>query len=204
MTPLASYFFALMVWLSPIAAAVEHTKEPAAVETVEARADRYRGIAVALDEVVSDPAERSVFQGPDGRARTGVLLLALSWMESGFRADVDHGVGPAARGGAADSCLMQVRIGSGRTGEGWNHEDLTTDRTKCFRAGLHLVRQSYGACRGLPPEQRLTAYAAGTCSSRPGQEKSKARIAVARRLLAHAAPPAGVEPATFTTTSPTP
>lgn len=189
--PLTAWLYALMLWLHPPAAAVARTHLPAARETVAEREARYWAIAEAVATVVSDPAERPVFAGPEGRARTAALLLGISYLESGWRRDVDLGLGPHARGGGVDACFLQIRVGRGRTREGWTADELVTDRTKCVRAALRLVRASYGACRGLPREHALTAFAAGRCDSERGQRASAARIAVARRLLEHA-PPARV------------
>ncbi len=175
---LATWFYALMIATSP-------PDRYHAGETAAERDARYHEIARDLATVVEDPAEAPVFGGPQGRARTGALLLGLSYVESGWRKDVDEG---AKRGPAGDSCLLQLNIGRGHTREGWSHADLTGDRTKCFRAGLHLARMSYGACGSSPAEDRLAAYATGRCDSEKGKLLSRARVAVARRMLARGTP----------------
>jgi hypothetical protein len=90
-------------------------------------------------------------------------MISDAYHESGFRRDVDLGLGPLARGSGLDSCLMQIRIGHGKTEEGWSHSELVADREKCFRVGLRLLRRSIGACRELPPLDWLSAYARGQC-----------------------------------------
>jgi hypothetical protein len=96
--------------------------------------------------------------------------------------------------------MMQIRLGRGETtAEGWTWQELVADREKCFRAGLRIARRSFSACRSLPIEHRLSAYATGSCSfpmtdgivrSTPvGHTKSASRIAVARKLLARLALP---------------
>ena len=107
-----------------------------------------------------------------------MVLLSLAYFESGFRRDVDLGLGQFARGSGVDSCLMQIRVGSGATAEGWPHADLVGDRKKCFRAGLHLVRQSFHACRKLPREDWLGAYTSGTCRIKEPYSRQRMRRAL--------------------------
>lgn len=123
---------------------------------------RYVAIAAAALEAA---------KGDEGAA---TLLLGFSWMESGWRRDVDLGVGPLARGGGRDSCLMQLRA----TDE--EHAWLVKDRVLCFRAGLVRLRQSAGACRRNSPDERWAAYTAGRCGA--GLVASRARAAAVRRV----------------------
>lgn len=197
-TAVVAWLMALMISHSPPdrgAAAGRFVKD--AVETTEERIERYRGIAEAVAKVSFDEEEKPAFGGKNGRYATATLLLGLSWMESGWRKDVDLGLGKEARGGGMDTCLMQIRLGRNETtAEGWTWQDLVQDREKCFRSGLRIVRRSMAACRELPVEYRLSAYAMGTCAvsaymlhlseGRPlldGHKKSAARIAVARKLM---------------------
>lgn len=194
MEPIITWLVALMVLLSPPdRGAAAGRFVPDARETTEERLERYRGIATAVAAVAFDPAEPAAFGGASGRHATATLLLGLSWMESGWRRDVDLGRGKEARGGGMDSCLMQIRLGKGETTrEGWDWQELVGDREKCFRAGLRIVRRSMAACRELPLEHRLSAYATGSCHASllrepgrmaPGWQKSAARMAVGRRLF---------------------
>jgi hypothetical protein len=145
-----------------------------AVETPDAGRARYEEIARAAVQVAYDPETRPVFGGPRGRAATVALLLSIAYHESGYRRDVDLGIGKLARGSGKDSCLVQIRVGSGRTPQGWTHEDLVKDREKCFRAGLALIRKSFGACRKLDPLDRLSAYTRGRCVA--NERLSRSRI----------------------------
>jgi hypothetical protein len=123
--------------------------------------ERYKSIASDIEAVAYDPAEEPVVAGPEGRARTALLLASTAYDESYFRADVDDG---RARGDAGRSvCLAQVWVGSGRTYEGWNAADLIADRQKCFRAALHIVRGSLFWCRSLSGGDRLGGYTHGKC-----------------------------------------
>lgn len=159
-------------------------------ESPEAGEARYQGIATAIDEVVSDPAEPPLFGGRQGRAHTAMLLAAISWHESGWRRDVDLGVGPFARGDHGRSCsLFQFQLGAqGRTIEGWNCVELVSDRAKAARAALHMVRRSQAACPGAPSRAMLATYASGSCTG--GLDESKAMVDTARRWLARHPPPA--------------
>lgn len=151
-----------------------------AVETPEEGRARYHEIARAAAQVAYDPALRPVYGGPYGRAETMVLLLSIASYESGFRRDVDLGLGKLSRGSGIDSCLLQIRVGSGKTHEGWTHEDLVSDREKCFRAGLALIRKSFGACKKHDELDRLSAYARGRCID--NDKVSRVRIRRARRV----------------------
>jgi hypothetical protein len=127
----------------------------------EADRARYTEIASDLAAVVYDPAEQPLFPGSDGRARTALLLASIAAHESTFRVDVEDG---RARGdGGTSWCFMQLHIGSGKTVEGWTGQDVTQDRKLCFRAGLHIARESFRMCNGFPENEILSAYASGQC-----------------------------------------
>jgi hypothetical protein len=160
MDPIVSWALAIMLaWAPPGRSAIRD-----AVETPEAGAGRYAEIARDAVRVAFDPEERPLVAGPRARSQSLAVLLAVAYHESGFRRDVDLGLGPLARGSGSDSCLMQIRVGRAATSEGWSHADLVADRTKCFRAGFRLLRRSIGACRHLPPLDWLSAYARGRCA----------------------------------------
>lgn len=138
-------------------------------ETRQERTERYEDIARAVLEVSFDPEERPLFTGPRGRAHTALMLVAVAHHESGFARDVD--VGPCYRGGnlrarcdgGNSACMVQIRIGSGTTREGWTQADLFADRSKCFRAGLHMLRRAH--CSQNPQASQWVAYASGSCSN---------------------------------------
>jgi len=122
--------------------------------------DRYRRIAADIDTVTTDPQETPAFDGPDGRARTALLLASTAYDESLFRADVDDG---RARGDHGRSvCVMQVWV-ERRTREGWTREDLVADRRKCVRAALHILLASLAWCHALDGGDRLGGYTHGRC-----------------------------------------
>lgn len=83
-----------------------------ALETPEEGKKRYEEIAQALISVVFDPNEKPIFGGQYGRSKTLALLLSVAYFESGYRKDVDLGLGPLARGDNGQSwCMMQVMLG---------------------------------------------------------------------------------------------
>ncbi|WP_437798708.1 hypothetical protein [Sorangium sp. So ce693] len=159
----------MMTWAPPGKSFIKD-----AVETPEEGRARYHEIARAAAKVAYDPALKPLFGGPRGRAETMALLLSIAYFESGYRRDVDLGIGKLARGSGLDSCLLQVRVGAGKTREGWSHADLVGDREKCFRAGLALIKGSFGACRKQEPRDRLSAYTRGRCID--NDKHSRARI----------------------------
>jgi len=161
---------------------------PGAVETKEEGEQRYAEIARAVVEVAYDPTEAALFGGKQGRARTAMLLASVAFFESGYRRDVDLGVGRWARGDSgASHCLMQVNIGKNKTAEGWNGPELVASRDKCFRAGLHVLAASMRACRSLPAVDRLAAYVSGRCV--PGLPGARSRMEFAMRSFAQRPPP---------------
>jgi hypothetical protein len=122
---------------------------------------RYTEIASDLAAVVYDPDEQPLFSGDDGRAKTALLLASIAAHESTFREDVENG---KSRGdGGTSWCFMQLHIGSGKTVEGWSGADVTSDRRLCFRAGLHVARESFRMCKAFPVIEKLSAYASGQC-----------------------------------------
>ena len=172
----------LIVWLT--IAMLAWSPPPAcspggSISLYGAETNRYARIAwVALD-VAYDPAEKPLFEGPKGRAKTALQLLAIAGFESSYREDVQMGV---KRGKSGDACLMQVIIPSRLTPgfkrfrmqltsltykwipfnspeEGLTADDLVgTDAHNCFRAGLHIARESFQICHDL------SMYTNGKCN----------------------------------------
>lgn len=146
-----------------------------AQETREEALVRYGEIADNLLAAVYDPDIKPLFSGSLGRARTISLMLGVMFWETGFRRDVDLGLGKHARGDNGRSwCLMQINLGSGKTALGYTGEDLVKNRRICFQEGLRVIRGSFSACRQLPLEHRLSAYASGSCDK--GRDKSRQRV----------------------------
>ncbi len=188
MNAMTEWLLAMLVAAAPPERAATEEAFPGWAETAEERKARYQAIADDAHAVVFDKATRPLFGGPHGRARTGALLLAVAYHESGLKKDVD--VGPCYRGKSGKStrcdsgrsaCLMQIKVADGKTPEGWTQADLFADRKKCFRAGLRLLRSSMGLCKHLPLKHRLAAYASGSCEK--GHAGSEALITLAERFM---------------------
>jgi hypothetical protein len=178
---------------------------PEAKETPAEATARYTEIAEAMRDVAYDPAEAPLFKGPDGRARTVNLIESIALHESQFRKDVDYGLGKSGVGdGGTSWCMMQVKLGHMKDGhtekriiltpdggikfttdptQGYGGEDLVANRRACIRAGLHIVRLSFGACaRSQTVAHWLDAYASGTCDH--GQRESEHRMGLAMNWYA--------------------
>jgi len=122
---------------------------------------RYESIATDIEAVASDPGEPPIATGPDGRARTALLLASTSYDEGQFREEVDDG---RARGdGGRSVCLSQIFVNPGKKREGWTAEELIEDRQKCFRAALHIMRGSIAWCSHLKEGDLLGGYTHGKC-----------------------------------------
>jgi hypothetical protein len=179
-----------------------------ALETEDEGKARYAQIAQDAISVVYDPAEPPIFSGDYARAKTLATLLSVALAESGFRKDVDLGIGAYAKGdGGRSWCLMQIQLGKAVNGKtpknialkgdgieyvhdksyGYGGEDLVADRKACLRVGLHVIRTSFSACSGLPFEERLSTYTSGNCED--GRGASRIRMAKATGWLSESAPP---------------
>jgi hypothetical protein len=178
MENLVTYLVAAMVAWVPI-----HAHAP--IESPDVVHARYESIAHDAVSVALEAGEAPLFDGPDGRAQTAVLMLSVASFESSFRKSVDEGVGRGDHG--YSYCLMQIHVGDGHTREGWSGRQLVEDRKLCFRAALHILRASFGACRSLPVDDRLSAYASGRCFA--DALVSRSRIGRARRWWESHAPP---------------
>ena len=167
-------------------------------ETPEESAQRYEDIAKDLVEVVYDPNNKPIFDGPDGRAHTAAVMMSIMFHESGFRRDVDKG---ETRGDSGNSwCMMQIRAGKSpsRTRswnvkydrppqygdspddieKGFTGQELVDDRKLCFYEGLKMLRWSYSRC-GKDPNGKIKVYASGSCDK--GGEASKNRVSTAEK-----------------------
>ena len=148
MDSIVAYLVAAMIGWVPL-----HAHLPS--ESVDDARARYESIARDVVSVAFDESESPVFSGPEGRTQTALLMLSVASYESGYRKVVDDG---RRLGDHSHSyCLMQVRVGTGVTREGWSGHDLVTDRRLCFRAApahpAKLVRRVPRARRRRSPER---------------------------------------------------
>jgi hypothetical protein len=136
-------------------------RTPDAKETAEQGKARYAAIANAMARVALDPKEKPLFLGPDARAKTALLMLAISLHESHWRRDVDLGLGRQAK--RRYHCMMQIAVAKTKTPEGWTARDLVRSRKRCFRRGLHILQRGQKHCREHGPRAFLNHYASGYC-----------------------------------------
>jgi hypothetical protein len=160
---MAAWIFALLIAVSPPG------RVPAR-ETLEAGEARYHAIAEDVAAVVAEAPP--VFGGARGREQTAALLVAVAALESGLRLDVDTG---AKRGALRELGMWQLMP-----------PGPTTRREQAALA-LERMRRSFAACHASPVAERLAAYTSGSCSR--GLTESRARVDLARRLVARHPPP---------------
>jgi hypothetical protein len=156
MNALALYLYAFMVAAAPL----EHHRYYEAPAVTDAR---YRQIAADVADQVLDPTEAPLFDGSDGRAKTGLLALSVASFESGeFRAGVQW-CGESGDGGASWG-LFQSKRGK-----------MVCDSLRgAVHVALEQIRESRTACAALPWDERLALYASGTCSR--GRRESINRV----------------------------
>lgn len=183
----------VMIWLVSLMLSMQPSlpvgSEP--YETLSQREQRYSSIVEDVLTVTYDPEERPLVSGPRGRLESALIVLASAYDETRWRPGVEtlEGHAALARHGLVDGgrsyCMMQVHLGPrGKTREGWTGADLLDDRTKCIRAGYHVMQRAFGACWRLPKLERLAAYVSGGCDI--GRERSRSRLAMAQRWMQRA------------------
>lgn len=156
---LIAWVLSVINFLSP-PGRTHYTKE--AQETLDEAKNRHALIAEAIVDVAFDESEAPLYGGRRGRHNTALTMVSVAFNESGFRRDVDLGLGRLGRGDYGRSwCMMQLNLGKkivekgGKrvedsaelTSDGWSGVDLVADRRKCFKAGLHAMRRSFMSCQ---------------------------------------------------------
>lgn len=180
--PVVSWLFATMLSAVPPERLSYGRTYAEAVETIDQAKTRYEEFAAVVALVAYDPAEKPLFDGPDGRAKTAALMLSVAYYESGFRRDVATGRGKHARGDHGRSCTpWQFNIGSGRNQAGHTCDELLADQELAARDALQVLRSALRGCTGLPVEERMSMYLTGRCE--PGVSAARNRWATAMRWL---------------------
>lgn len=130
------------------------------------------------DAIVRAAEDAPLFKGPDGIARTVVLLVSVASFESRFD--------PSAKGdGGASLGLFQVQPATAAV-----RAEMLLEPHSASTIALGVMRQSFRVCASLPQEERLAWYAAGGPSCRAsGVEKARHRWARAVELLKKFPPP---------------
>ena len=163
----------MAAWILVLLLAVSPPGRVPARESLEAGEERYRAVAADVAEVVA--TSPPIFAGSQGREQTTALLVAVAALESGLRLDVDTGT---RRGPAGECGLWQTMPVAGRCPE---------TRRAAAALALERMRASFAACHAAPVAERLAVYASGSCSR--GLAESRARVELARRLVARHPPP---------------
>lgn len=179
MTPLASLALRIILHLAPLSGTYEVL--PGWAETPWERGARY--VSVATD--VAEATEAAC--GPSGGCRAWALpaLLAVAYHESAFAPDVDAGHCYRGRDGKSKRC------DSGRAVTMWQLQGSSeerslwvTDRQQAARTALRRMLRSIGACRALPKEERLAAYAGGRCEEPMAKRRARELYALVERARA--------------------
>ena len=164
--------------------------QPGWAETPAAQQQRLASIAydIALASF-GDDGHRPEHAIPGGPAMMAAVLTALAWKETAWSADADKGPCYRGRSGLSSRCdsgmsasLWQLKIGTGKTREGWTQADLFADRRKAVSVAARMVKQSWGCVRKHGEDAALNAYTSGKCEH--GAASGLARLKLARRLLA--------------------
>ena len=180
--PVVSWLFATMLAAVPPERLSYGRTNADAAETVEQVKARYEEFAGVVARVAYDPAEKPLFDGPDGRARTAALMLSVAFYESGFRRDVALGVGRFSRGDHGRSCTpWQFNIGTSKNLYGHTCEELLADPDLAARDALQMMRSAVSVCGALPLDERLSLYMSGRCA--PKMKGARRRYATAMRWM---------------------
>ncbi len=182
MPRMQAWIFSLLVLLAPPERIAAQPSFPGWHETAAQLTARYQSIATDIAAVVE--TETPIARGPHGREQTAAMLVAVSWLESGWAPDVDSGSCFRGHNGRSSRCdsgrafsVYQVQVADPVL-----RELVRTDRREATRVALARIRRSIAACSRFGDLARLNAYASGRCDR--GQTKGAERIALARRLLA--------------------
>lgn len=149
---LESFILAFILWMEPLMKNV-------ASEDPSIRLERYKAIAADIAEVCSDPTEAPVFNGPNARIKTCMLIASIAHNESGFKHSIDSGI---ERGDGGRSVgIMQVQ--HGQKGKLAFTLDQLKDRKTNIKAGLAVLRNS--KCNsGTDMNNMLRGYVNGSCT----------------------------------------
>lgn len=176
MTLLSNWIFSVLLAIAP-------PSEKKGIESESQMKTRYEQIAKDMEETIksSDP----IFSGENKDLKLAALITSISFYESGFHKMVDNG---KIRGDNGRSwCLMQINIGNSNVLIGtdemkkWSGKDLVTDRKKCFKAGIEVIRNSFNKCHYLKDIDALSAYTSGKCIV--DEKKAQHRWLYAQNLI---------------------
>lgn len=135
---------------------------------------------------ISDKVAEAMAWAADGDRDLAAVEVSLAWFEAANLQDPrGSGIGNSDHG--QSWCWGQVYLpGGGRTREGWTGPELAADPKKCAAVVVRLVRASFLASPGCDL-CGLVVYARGR-DTEEGRRLSRARMALARRLVEEVAP----------------
>ena len=179
MTAVVEWLLALALQFAPPSQALRF---PGYDETADAARARY---AVIAEDIAAVVQSHEPLPGLT-RVESAAFVLAMAVGESALALDADKG--PCFRGrhlgrnyaGRCDSGravgVLQVQLASGRA-------EHFADRRKLLAVGLEALRGSLWACVSLPVDERLAAYASGSCANEGGKAGSRKRWALFSQIL---------------------
>ena len=141
---------------------------------------RYVSIAVDVATAATDACGE---RGEACARHAAAVLVGIGWHESGLAPDVESpdgcyrgrdGKGPRCDGGRA-ATLWQMQ-GSAEERALW-----LGDRVAAAREALRRAWRSVRACRSLPAEERLSAYAGGRCDGDVARKRARELDAAIRK-----------------------
>ncbi len=97
-----TWIFSLLILLAPPERIAAQPHYPGWAETEAQLTARYQSIASDIATVVE--TETPIARGPHGREQTAAMLVAVSWLESGWAPDVDSGNCYMGRSGRSSRC----------------------------------------------------------------------------------------------------
>lgn len=189
LNPIELYVFMLAMKAAPPGKAWAPPAGPHSKETPQQRAERYKRIARDIYKVAFHEKQKPI---PGyNRLGTAGFMLAMAVGESSLAPDAD--LGPCyMKGKYRSRCdgglavgILQVQMAKGEQKYYWRN------RKRLLWRGLKGLRGSFGTCHKNPPDERLAAYASGTCASKAGRKASRRRMKLIRAVMGYAQPPKG-------------
>lgn len=160
----------------------------ALMELAEPRSPYRSTFEHTAEAIAAASSEAPLFAGPSGAAETAALVVAVGEYESHMKPDAEgdcvkpNGVAVDSVSGVCPAgskprslCMLQVGVSNLRS-LNLTTEEIRTDIDVCIRAGLRLMRISFGVCRTAPIDERLRHYAGGGETCTVGEDAKRKSI----------------------------
>lgn len=111
---------------------------------------RYEEFALDVATAVSQPYVRPLFEGRDGRAKTGLLLVSIASPESSYKESVivcEEGGDGNHSWGPFQAQIQRARVCNSVVG--------------AAGVAIEMLTESFRVCQGMPLEERLALYTDG-------------------------------------------